>query len=85
MLVTDMNNRERNTFAEKAEKLAAVSNQLAIALRSEDDSEVLLRVALVGVAGSFMNDLNEIFAHATGVIIPDSPSTLANKDTEDKK
>lgn len=77
MLVTDMNDRERKKFAEKAVELATSAGNLGRALRTGDDTEVLLHLAITGISGTFINELSEIFQAATaGVKIPDSPKGL---------
>jgi hypothetical protein len=77
LLITDMNDRERRKFAEKAEALAASAGKLAESLRTGDDTEVLLHLAITGVSGTFITELGDIFkAAVAGVNIPDSPKGL---------
>jgi hypothetical protein len=77
MLVTDMNDRERRTFAEKTDELIEAAGRLANALRTGDDDEALIGLALTGIRGSFLNELTAIFTKAESVVkIPDSPAQL---------
>jgi hypothetical protein len=77
MLVTDMNARERARFAEKADRLAKHTGKLAAALRAGDDVEVLLQLAITGIAGEFIVELGKIFTDAVGVQIPETPEGLS--------
>jgi hypothetical protein len=77
MIVTDMNDRERKTFADKTDKLIEAAGNLATALRTGDDTDVLMWLALTGISGSYLNELTAIYTKAeSGVKIPDSPEQL---------
>jgi HD-like signal output (HDOD) protein len=87
MLITDMNERERNSFANKADTLAEVITKLATALRGGDDAEILTYLVLASLSGVFMNELNEIYINAKRVNMPDDASRLTtpSNNREDKQ
>jgi hypothetical protein len=72
-----MNDRERKKFAVKADALAKSASELAQALRTGDDTDVLMHLALTSVTGMFITELSEIFQAAAGIDIPDSPQGLS--------
>lgn len=73
MIVTDLHDRERERYAQQAEKMARAASELAAMLRSNDDTGALIRFAMLSLCGSFMDELASIFQSAMDVTIPDGP------------
>lgn len=75
-LITDLNERERKSFAAKAENLAVAAERLARALRAGDDTEALVYLTLLALSGTIVNDLTDVFHKAVGTEVPDHPGAL---------
>ena len=71
VIVTDLNARERDRFAKQMELLAKAAGDLAVALRSGDDSGAMAHLALAAISTMMLRELSEIFLAAQGVVIPD--------------
>ena len=71
VIVTDLNARERDRFAKQMELLAKAAGDLAVALRSGDDSAAMTQLALVAISTTMLRELTEIFLGAQGIVIPD--------------
>jgi hypothetical protein len=77
-LITDMNARERESFARKARDLSESSARLADVLEdvTKDDVTVLTELLMVSLGGGFLRDLIKIFEHAVMTNIPDNTAEL---------
>lgn len=77
VILTDLNDRERERYGATLDKLGELSGSLAKALRSGDDIQAALLLALVDCLGSaVVEGLLPVFKAALAVEVPESPEGL---------
>ena len=84
-IVTDLNNRERDRYADAMDRLAKAALHAAKALRIEDDTEALIGILTLTLTLSVLDELQRVFMGAIATTTPNDLSALIPEIPETKE
>lgn len=64
ILKTDLNARERKSYAEKLRQVSESSSRLADALETGNDGEAVMHILMLAISGDTINSIMAIFKDA---------------------